>query len=63
MILEAKFTCFPLSKTFEKPKKIKDQGIKQVDALKALKPEDNPELKSSEGIFKKKQEVVKLNIK
>ena len=46
MIEEAKFTYSPLGKAFEKQKKaIKDQGEKQADALKALKPK---ELKSKE---------------
>ena len=37
---QAKFTSSPLEKAFEKPiKTIKDQGIKQVEALKVLKPE------------------------
>ena len=30
------------------------QGIKQVEALKALKPEENQELESIEGLFPKK---------
>ena len=35
----AKFTCSPLGKDFEKQiKTIEDQGRKQVDALKVLKP-------------------------
>ena len=34
-------------------KAIEDQGIKQVEALKALKPEENQKLKSSEGLFPK----------
>ena len=41
-IEQAKFTYSPLSKAFEKQiKTIEDQGIKQVEALKALKPEKN----------------------
>ena len=34
-----------------KLKTIEDQGIKQVEALKALKPEENQELESIEGLF------------
>ena len=41
IIEQAKFTYFPLGKTFEKQTKtIEDQGKKQVDALEALKPPD-----------------------
>ena len=50
MIEQAKFTYSPLGKAFEnQTKKIKDQGKKQVDALKDLELED--ETKSIEGIF------------
>ena len=39
MIGQAKFTYSPLKKTFDKQTKtIKDQGEKQADVLKALKP-------------------------
>ena len=50
-----KFTNSPLVKAFQKQKKaIQDQGIKQVEALKALKPEENPEgLKPTEGLYSK----------
>ena len=42
----------PLGKAFEKQMKTnEDQGIKQVEALKVLKPEENKQLKLSEGIF------------
>ena len=34
-------------------KAIEDQGIKQVEALKALKPEENQELESIAGLFPK----------
>ena len=38
---QAKFTYSPLGKAFEKQTKtIEDQGKKQVDALKSLKPSD-----------------------
>ena len=35
-------------------KAIKDQRIRQVEALNALKPEVNQELESAEGLFQKK---------
>ena len=39
---KAKFINSPLGKAFEKQiKTIKDQRIKQVEALKTLKPEEN----------------------
>ena len=41
IIEQAKFTYSALGKTFEKQIKIiKDQGIKQVEAITALKPEE-----------------------
>ena len=41
IIEQAKFTYFPLGKAFQKQTKtIEDQGKKQVDALKSLKPSD-----------------------
>ena len=47
IIEQAKFTYSPLGNTFEKQIKIiEDQGIKQLEALKALKPEGNQELPS-----------------
>ena len=50
IIEQAQFTYFPHGKAFEKQiKTIEDQGIKQVEALKALKPEENKG--SIEGIF------------
>ena len=46
---QAKFTDSPLGKAFEKQiKTIEDQGIKQFEALKALKLEEIQELESSE---------------
>ena len=43
-----------LGKAFKKQiKRIEDQGIKQVEALKSLKPEENQELESIEGLFPK----------
>ena len=42
IIEQAKFSCSPLDKAFEKQiKTIEDQEIKQVEALKALKSEEN----------------------
>ena len=39
IIEQARFTCSPLGKTFEQQMKtIEDQGQKQVEALKDLKP-------------------------
>ena len=41
MIEQAKFTYSPLGKAFEKQiKTIEDQGEKQVEALKNLKPKE-----------------------
>ena len=55
IIEQAKFTYSPLGKAFEKQiKTIEDQGIKQVEALKVLKPDENKEeIKSIKGIFPK----------
>ena len=51
---QAKFTYASLGKAFKKQiKTIEDQGIKEVEALKALKTE-NQELESIEGFFPKK---------
>ena len=51
----------PLGKAFEKQMKTnEDQGIKQVEALKVLKPEENKQLKLIEGIFLKIQELMKF---
>ena len=55
IIEQAKFTYSPLGKAFEKQiKTIEEQGIKQVEALKALKPEENQGLETIEGLFPKK---------
>ena len=54
VIEQAKFAYSPLGKAFEKlTKTIEDQGVKQVEALKALKPVENQELESFEGLFPK----------
>ena len=45
-------------------KTIEDQGIKQVEALKALKPEGNQEPESIQGLFPKKWwEKLKVKLK
>ena len=55
IIEQAKYTYSPSGKAFEKQiKTIEDQGEKQVEALKDLKPEN--ETKSIEGIFPKDRE-------
>ena len=55
IIEQARLTYSPLSKAFEKQiKTIKNQGIKQVETLKALKSEENQELELSEGLFPNK---------
>ena len=47
----------PLEKAFKKQTKtIEDQEIKQVKALKVLKPKENQDLQSIEGAFSKKYE-------
>ena len=47
-----KFTYSPLGEAFEKPTKtLKDQRVKQVKALKVLKPAGMQKLKSNEYIF------------
>ena len=52
IIEQAKFTYSPLGKAFEKQiKTTEDQGLKQVEVLKALKPEEIQELESTEGTF------------
>ena len=49
---QAKFAYSPLGKALEKQiKTIEDPGIKQVEALKALKLEGNLELESIEGLI------------
>ena len=55
IIEQAKFTYSPLGTGFEKQiKTIQDQGTKHVEALKALKPKENQELETTEGLFRKK---------
>ena len=55
IIEQAKFTYSPLGKAFEKQMKTtEDQRIKQVEALKALKPEENQKLETIEILFPKR---------
>ena len=56
IIEQAKFTYSSPGKSFEKQiKTIEDLGIKQAEALKALKPEENKQdIKSIDGIFPEK---------
>ena len=64
MIEQAKFAYSPLRIVFRKQvKTIEDQGIKQVEALKALKPEENQELESIEKKFPKRWKTMKLKMK
>ena len=54
VIEQAKFTYSPLEKVLETQRRtIKYQGIKQVEALKTLKSEENQDLESIEGLSKK----------
>ena len=55
IIEQSKFTYSPLNKAFEKQiKTIEDWGIKQAEALKNLKLEENRELEATEGLFSRK---------
>ena len=57
----ANSTYSRLRNTFEKEiKTVKDQRIKQDEALKALKPEGNQELGSIEGLFLKKMRNIEI---
>ena len=57
IIAQARFTYSPLGKAFKNQiKTIEDQGIKQIEALKALKSEGNQELESIEDEFFQKDE-------
>ena len=62
IIEQAKFTYSPLGNVLEKHiKTTEDQGIKQVEALKALKQEQNKEdIKSVEGIFPKEMRTSEI---
>ena len=58
IIEQAKFTHSSLSKVFQKQTKtVEQEGMKKVEALKALKPGKNKEdIKSIERIFSKRHE-------
>ena len=59
---QANFRYSPLGKAFEKQIKTReDQKIKQAEALKALKPEQNEELESAEELFSKKKKNNEIN--
>ena len=61
IIEQAKFTYSPLGKAFEKQIIIEDQGIKQVEVLKALKPKENKEnIKSIERLFPKEMRTSEI---
>ena len=54
-------TYSPLGRAFGKL--FKDHGIKQIEALKALKPEEDLELESIKGIFSKKMRNTEIKNK
>ena len=61
IIQQAKFTYSPFGKAFEKEiEAIENQGIKQAEALKDLKTEENHELESTEGLFLKKMRNIEI---
>ena len=62
---QAKFTYFPLGKAFEKQiKTIEDQGKKQIDTLKTLKPkeveaiEDKSNYKNDKNLYELSNERI-----
>ena len=62
IIEQAKFTYSPLGKAFEKQTKtIEDQGKKQIDALKSLKPKE--QTKSIKEIFTEGYDSVEIKNK
>ena len=65
IIEQAKFTYSPLGKAFKKQTKtIEDEDIKQAEALKGLKPEENKQdIKLIGVFFKKRGELMKLKMK
>ena len=64
LIEEAKFIYSDLGKAFEKQlKTTEDQGIKQVEALKALKAEENEEQEIIEELFPRKIMNYEINNK
>ena len=61
IIQQAKFTYSPFGKAFEREiETIENQGIKQAEALKDLKTEENHELESTEGLFLKKMRNIEI---
>ena len=59
IIEQARFTYSPLGKAFEKPiKTIEDQGKKQIEAFKNLKPKE--QTKSIEEIFPEGYDIVEI---
>ena len=55
------FTYSPFGKAFEKQiKTIEDQEIKQVEALKALKAEENQQLETNEELFPKTMRSIEI---
>ena len=55
IIKQAKFIYSPFGKAFEKQMEtVEDQGIKQCEALKAFKTEENQELEAIQGLFPNK---------
>ena len=61
IIQQAKFRYSPFGKAFEKEiETIENQGIKQAEALKDLKTEENYELESTEGLFLKKMRNIEI---
>ena len=63
IIQQTKFTYSHFGKEFKKQiKTIEDQRIKQVEALEALKPEENQKLESIEGLFLKKMKNIEIKI-
>ena len=63
IIEQTKFTYSHFGKEFKKQiKTIEDQRIKQVEALEALKPEENQKLESIEEFFLKKMRNIEIKI-
>ena len=59
IIEQAKFTYSPLGKAFEKPiKSIEDQGEKQIDALKDLKPKEQAQTNEDKSNNQSKATIV-----
>ena len=61
VIEQANFTYSPLGKALEKQiKTTEDPGLKQFETLKSLKPEENYEVESIEGLFPKKLRNIEI---